>query len=169
MAETRLPDGETVSRAVLEHGDAAAVLAYDRESRTALLVRQYRVPMLYVGSQEALLEAVAGRVENEEPACAAKREFLEEAGFQLGELEPVATCWSSPGVTTERIVLYLAPYRRESGISAGGRAAGEHEELEVEELRLSALAEMADRGQLQDMKTLVLLQTLRLRYADLFR
>ncbi len=40
-----------------------------------------------------------------------RREALEEGGLRLGALEHVATVWSMPGVSTERMALYLAEYR----------------------------------------------------------
>jgi hypothetical protein len=33
---------------------------------------------------------------------------MEEAGLRIRDLGFVATCWSSPGVSTERFHLYLA-------------------------------------------------------------
>jgi hypothetical protein len=53
-------------------------------------------------------------------------------------------------------------------VGQGGGAKGEHENITVLELPLRELAAMADAGALVDMKTVTLLQTLRLRRPDLF-
>ncbi len=64
--------------------------------------------------------------------------------------------------------LFLAPYRAADREGAGGGLAEEHESIEVVEVALSDLAAMADRGEVADMKTLCLVQTLRLRHPTLF-
>ena len=73
-----------------------------------------------------------------------------------------------PGVSTERMHLYLAPYGEADRAGPGGGVPDEHEHTTVVEMALGALAAMADSGRLDDMKTLVLVQTLRLRRPDLF-
>jgi nudix-type nucleoside diphosphatase (YffH/AdpP family) len=164
----RMPDGQIVRREIEDHGTAAGVLPYDAERRTAVLVRQFRAPPYFATRQDETLEAVAGIVEDLDPAACARREALEEAGLELGTLEHVVTAWTMPGISTERIDLYLALYRPADRIAAGGGVAAEHEATTVVEIALAELAALADTGQLTDMKTLVLLQTLRLRRPELF-
>ena len=164
----RLADGRVMRREVVEHGRAAAVLAYDAERRTAMLVRQARVPVYLASGEQLLLEAIAGMIDGGDAPATARREAMEEAGLQLGELEPVAEAWPSPGMLTERISLFLAPYRAQDRVAAGGGLAEEHEEIEVVEMPLVELAQITDRGQLTDMKTLALVQSLRVRRPHLF-
>ena len=76
--------------------------------------------------------------------------------------------WPSPGILTERVALFLAPYCASDRVGAGGGLAEEHEEIEVVELPLDELASLADTGALSNMKTLALVQTLRLRRPGLF-
>jgi nudix-type nucleoside diphosphatase (YffH/AdpP family) len=168
VAKVRLPDGRIAKREVEDHGDAVAVLPYDPVRRVAMLITQFRAPVFYKGESEDLLEAPAGLLEDEEPEPCARREAMEEAGLKLGALEPVATIWPMPGVSTERIHLYLAPYGEADRVGAGGGLAEEHEETTLVEIGLSELGARADAGRIQDSKTLVLLQTLRLRRPDLF-
>lgn len=162
------PDGRSMERAVLDHGASVCVLPYDPERRLALLVCQTRVPLLYLGYRKQLLEAIAGRVEDEQPLEAVCREAMEEAGLRIRELGHVAVCWSSPGVSTERFHLYLAPYSSGDRIGSGGGRADEFEDITVREIALSELAQLADTGRLTDTKTLLLVHTLRLRCPDLF-
>jgi nudix-type nucleoside diphosphatase (YffH/AdpP family) len=168
VLRVRLPDGQTAKRELEEHGPAVAVLPYDAERRTALLVCQFRAPVLAAAGEATLMEAVAGFTDGEAPDEAARREALEEAGVQLKGLEPVGTVWTMPGLSTERMHLYLAPYARGDRVEEGGGAHGEHENITVLELPLRELAAMADGGALADMKTFALIQTLRLKRPELF-
>ena len=168
IATVALPDGKTVRRAIEDHGRAVGVLPYDPVRRTAVLVRQFRAPIFYAEQRQHTLEAVAGTVENEAPAECARREAMEEAGLRLHALEHVATAWSMPGVSTERMDLYLAAYAPADRIGDGGGLPEEHEGITVVEMPLAELAAMADDGRLTDMKALALVQTLRLRRPDLF-
>jgi len=168
IATFRLPDGTTIRREIEDHGTAAGVLAFDAERRTAILVRQFRAPVFFATGQEETLEAVAGTLEEPDPASGARREAMEEAGLRLDALEHVVTGWAMPGISTERMDLYLAPYREADRVGAGGGLAEEHEGITVVEMGLGELAHMADTGQLTDFKTLILVQTLRLRRPELF-
>jgi nudix-type nucleoside diphosphatase (YffH/AdpP family) len=162
----KMPDGQTVRREVEDHGTAVSVLPYDPERRTAILVRQFRAPVFFAARQEETLEAVAGLIETADPAECGRRETWEEAGLKLNALEHVGTAWTMPGVSTERMYLYLAVYREEDRAGPGGGI--EDENTDVVELALGDLAARVDGGQLDDMKTLFLVQTLRLRHPELF-
>jgi len=164
----RLADSRVMQREIVEHGRAACVLPYDAERGTALLVRQLRAPVFLTTGKQSELEAIAGMIDEGDASLTARREAKEEAGLELGDLERVTDAWSSPGMSTERVALFLARYRAADRVSAGGGLAEEHEEIEVVEMPLSALAVLADRGELTDMKTLALVQTLRLRRPFLF-
>jgi nudix-type nucleoside diphosphatase (YffH/AdpP family) len=167
VATIRLADGRSIRREIEDHGVAICVLPYDAERRTAVLVRQFRAPVFFAAREPDMLEAIAGIVEDEDPATCARREAREEAGLELGALEHVVTGWTMPGVSTERMHFYLAPYRQDSRVGNEG-AVGEDEHVTRVEMTLAELASMADAGRLHDVKTLLLLQTLRLRQPHLF-
>lgn len=168
VARLRLADGTEIEREVEDHGDAVAVLPYDPERREALLVSQLRAPALVAAGLAATLEAPAGRLEGDDPAACAVREAMEECGVALGPLDPVATAWAMPAVSTERIHLFLAPYRAADRVGAGGGLAEEGESVAVEVLPLDELARRADAGELPDMKTMLLVLALRHRCPNLF-
>jgi nudix-type nucleoside diphosphatase (YffH/AdpP family) len=168
IATIRLPDGRTMRREIEDHGAAIGVLPYDPERRTAILVRQLRAPVLHMAKTQELLEAIAGLAEGPDAAADVRREAMEEAGLQLRTLEEVANVWTMPGISTERMSLYLATYREADRVGRGGGLAAEHEDITVVEMPLAELAKLADTGELFDMKTLVLVQTLRLRRPELF-
>ena len=167
IATVRLPDGTVIRREVEDHGVAAAVLPYDSERRTAILVRQFRTPVFVAERQEDMLEAIAGSMEDPDAETCARREAMEEAGLRLGSLEHVVTGWAMPGISTERAALFLAPYREADRVATGG-GADEDEQITVVEMPLAELARMADAGTLVDFKTLILVQALRQRRPELF-
>lgn len=169
VARVALPDGHIADRQIEDHGIGVAVLAYDPDRRVALLVRQPRTSALFAEGVPEMLEVMAGRLEDgAAPEDEARREAGEEAGLSLGALEPVVTAWSSPEVSTERVALYVAAYTGADRSGAGGGLAEEHEAVRPEEVPLDHLARMADAGELVDMKTFALVQTLRLRRPSLF-
>jgi hypothetical protein len=94
-------------------------------------------------------------------------ETAEETGATVSELVRIGRVWTSPGVSTERLTLYLAPCDF-TGRAAGGGKADEHEDLEVLEVPLAELAGQMERGEVEDIKLVVLLQTLRLKRPELF-
>lgn len=168
VLNVELPDGQTMRREIEDHGAAVAVLPYDPVRRTAILVRQFRAPVFLAAGQDALVEAIAGVVESDDPAACARREASEEAGLDLKALEHVGSVWTMPGVSTERMHLYLATCTESDRVGPGGGLADEHENTEVVEIALGELAAMSDAGRLDDMKTALLVQALRLRRPDLF-
>jgi nudix-type nucleoside diphosphatase (YffH/AdpP family) len=169
LATIRLPDGTTMQREIEDHGQAVTVLPYDPHRRTAMVIRQFRAPPFHVAGVETILEAPAGLLDEDDPQACARREAMEEIGLRLSVLEPVAVAWGMPGISTERAHLFLAPYSQQDRVAEGGGLEEEHEDIEVCELALDDLAARADRGDVADLKLLLLVQTLRLRHPDLFR
>ena len=164
----QMPDGRTMEREVLNSAEAAAVLPYDPERRMVILVRQFRAPVMHVEGHLDFLEAVAGMLDGGAPEEAARREAMEEAGLRLENLEPVGQAWSAPGITTERVHMFLARYTNADRVSEGGGLAEEHEDIEVLEIGIDELAGMLERNAITDMKTLILAQALQIRHPDLF-
>jgi nudix-type nucleoside diphosphatase (YffH/AdpP family) len=166
----RLGNGEEVRREVEDHGRAVAVLPYDPQRRIALLIKLMRAPVLLAAHQAEMLEAPAGMVDDDEdPAETARREAREETGLRLNALQHVGRVWASPGISTEQMDLYLAPYAESDRVGAGGGVADEHENITVLELPLQELWSMVERGAVTDMKTLTLLLLLHARHPELFR
>ena len=168
LVRVRLDSGEVVNREVEDHGDAVAVLPYDPVRRMAMLIRIMRAPALLRAGRAALFECPAGLLDEADPAEAARREAEEEVGLALHDMEHVGRVWTSPGISAEQMDLYLAPYSAADRVNAGGGIASEHEAIEVTELRLDVVWTMVERGELDDMKTLTLVLTLRLRHPELF-
>lgn len=102
--QVRLPDGEVVGRELVEHPGAVAVVALDELDRV-LMIRQYRHPVAAtLWEIPAGLRDVAG-----EPLLeTARRELAEEAGYQAADWRVLADYLPSPGISTERLRVFLA-------------------------------------------------------------
>jgi len=100
----RMPDGQEVGREVIEHPGAVGIVAMDESSRV-LLIRQYRHP---VGRQLWEIPAGLRDVAGEPPLVTARRELLEEAGYLASDWQVLADFFTSPGITSERLRVYLA-------------------------------------------------------------
>ena len=161
-ARIRLADGKIAVREIEDHGRAVAVLPYDEARGAILLVRLLRAAPLFAESVTDVLEAPAGLVdEDEEPEAAAGRELFEETGFRVSKLERVGAAWTSPGLSTQKMDLFLAAYSADSRTGPGGGAGGENENITVVELCAAQAWTMLEAGEIQDMKTLTLLLFLR--------
>jgi nudix-type nucleoside diphosphatase (YffH/AdpP family) len=161
-------ESDEVEREVEDHGRAVAVLPYDAQRRMVLLARQVRVAVLLCNHPSLLLELAAGMVEHDHSHQTALREAREELGLHLKTLEHVGGAWTSPGVSTEFMDLYLAPYTPADRVSAGGGLASEHEKIAVMEMPIDAVWELLQRQEIADMKTLTLVLLLRCRHPELF-
>jgi nudix-type nucleoside diphosphatase (YffH/AdpP family) len=163
----RLAEGEEIEREIVVHPSGAAVLPYDPVRKVALIITEARPPVLLEG-EPRLIEAIAGALEDDSAEDCARREALEEGGLDLEELEPVGRIWPTPSTSTERVHLFLAPYRRDARVEEGGGLPEEEEHVRVKEISLHVLWAMVEEGSLADGKTLILLQALRLRRPELF-
>lgn len=156
VATVRLPNGQLARREIEDHGNAIAVLPYDVARRTVMLVQQFRAPILFAHHRDHTLEAIAGIEEDPDPQATARREAMEEAGLALHTLEHVATVTTMPGISTERMTLYLAPYVAADRIGKGGGLVSEHEDITVIEMPVADLDALIGSGRLVDLKTLAL-------------
>jgi GDP-mannose pyrophosphatase NudK len=147
-------------REVYDHGDAVAVLLYNMEKRTVLLTKQFRLPTYFNGNPSGeLLEVCAGIVENgESPDTTTKREILEETGYKIDEVEKLLEAYSSAGVLTELLHLYLASYSDDQKTEKGGGLKEEGEDIQLVELDFEQANSMMRSGGIKDAKTIILLQ-----------
>ena len=108
-----------LSRLCFERGDSVAAVIYNRDSQKTIFVNQFKYPT-YEKGPGWIMETVAGIVEpGETPESALRREVLEEVGYEVEKIEPIATFYVSPGGSSERILLYYVEVS-----SAGKRAGG---------------------------------------------
>ncbi|NKX46139.1 NUDIX domain-containing protein [Roseicyclus persicicus] len=96
-------------RAVFRVADAVTVLPYDPVRDRILLIEQIRLGAYAHGDAHPwLLEPVAGMIDaGEAPETAARRETVEEAGLDLGDLHFVARYYPSPGGIAQVLTSYV--------------------------------------------------------------
>ncbi len=149
-----------VRRLVFERGDSAAALLLNRDTQKVILIKQFRYPT-YEKGPGWLCEVVAGVIDQgEQPEETIRREIREEVGYQVSDLQPIATFYVSPGGSSERIWLYYAQVREADRVGAGGGRAAEHEDIEQVELSLPELSTALQEGKIVDAKTLIAVQWL---------
>jgi len=155
---------DVVTRFVFERGDSVAVLLWDESRDSVILIEQFRYPVYVRNGQGWMLEVIAGTQDQGRDVLAvAHAELLEEAGYRVSTLEPIATFFPSPGGSSERIHLYLGRVTAADRIEAGGGHPVEHEDIRVVELPFEEAWSKVEQGHIQDAKTLIALQWLRLQ------
>lgn len=155
---------QTISRETYDRGNGATILLYNREQKTVLLTRQFRFPAYVNGSKNGMLiEACAGLLENEHPEDAIRRESEEETGYHLGSVTKLFEAYMSPGSVTEKLHFFTAEYDASSKKAEGGGDARHGEEIEALEIDLDEALQMIELGEIQDGKTIMLLQHAKLK------
>ena len=139
-------------------GDGAAVLPIDRNTGLVLLVRQFRWPAFEHGYRQLMIEAIAGKLDGDEPETCARKEADEEAGVRLRNLRQVFHPFMSSGAVTERLHLFVADYDSSAPRMVSGGNEQEGEDIEVFELPLLSALDMVADGEIVDAKTIMLLQ-----------
>jgi nudix-type nucleoside diphosphatase (YffH/AdpP family) len=152
---------QAVRRLDLKRDDAVCAVVVNRAKAAVILVRQFRYAGL-ARSEAWPVELVAGLIdEGETPEQAIAREILEEAGYAVGAPQRIFTFYPSPGITSERGLLYYAETSGAEPVAKGGGLAAENEDIEVLERPFAEAFAMLDRGEIVDGKTILGLMWLR--------
>ena len=147
VKDIELPDGSKGKREVVMHHGGACILPID-DDLNCYMVKQFRSPF-----ERIVFEAPAGKVEpGEDPAECARREIVEETGYEAGELIPVGHMLATPGYCSEIIYLFLG-----KSLKYVGGNPDESEYLENLKFPLKDLLNMADNGEIEDAKTMCLI------------
>ncbi|MES2891629.1 MAG: GDP-mannose pyrophosphatase NudK [Bacteroidota bacterium] len=159
-------NGETVvqTREAYDRGNGATILLYNKEEKTVILTRQFRLPSFINGNDNGMLiEACAGLLDNDNPEDCIKRETEEETGFKISAVRKIFEAYMSPGSVTEILHFFVAEYTREMKVTDGGGIEHEQEDIEVLEKNIEEALGMIDNGEIKDAKTIMLLQYVRLK------
>ena len=157
----RRSDGSwhTQEREAYDRGNGATILLYNVGHGTVVLTRQFRVPTYINGNPTGMLiEACAGLLDDDDPATCIRRETEEETGYAISGVEHVGKAYMSPGSVTEVVHFFIAEYSAEMKVHDGGGLDHEHEDIEVLEIPFDEAFAMIRRGEIQDGKTIMLLQ-----------
>jgi ADP-ribose pyrophosphatase len=140
-------DGQARTVDLIYHPGAAVILPLLADGRV-LLERVYRYSV-----EAELLELPAGTLEPPEPpaACAA-RELTEETGYVAGRIVPLCAFYSSPGVSTEQMHVFVA-----TELVAGPHAREPDERITLVPLTWAEVWAAVRDGTICDAKTLTTL------------
>jgi ADP-ribose pyrophosphatase len=141
---------------VLRRGDAIALMLYDPDRDSVVLVEQFRLPALYARLSPWQIEPVAGLVDKDESyEAVARRESREEAGIEpIGELIPIHRYMPSPGDSDEAVMLFCG--RVDSSNAAGIHGLPEEQEdIRVIVKTIAELEAMVEAGQIETGHTLI--------------
>jgi ADP-ribose pyrophosphatase len=145
--QLRGQDGRQISREIVEHS-GGVVIACKPSPDEVLLIRQYR----YAIDRE-LIELPAGRLEKgEDRLAAAKRELIEETGYEAASWSELPDMFSAPGFCDELLTCYLA-----TDIKWVGKNLDEDEETDVMKMTVAAAWQLVLDGKVRDAKTIAIL------------
>src|SRR5437868_8936591 len=117
---------------VYDMGNAVTVLLYNAQQQTVILTKQFRLPSYLNGNKTGMLiEACAGKIENESPEESIKREIEEETGYRVPVAKKIFEVYTSPGSITELLHFFVAEYNSSMKVNDGGGLKEEKEEIEV--------------------------------------
>jgi ADP-ribose pyrophosphatase len=146
----REPNGKEVQRDVIRHNGSVVILALDkgksRKDPLVLIERQFRH-----AAQQFLYEVPAGKMEDgEDHLDAAKRELMEETGYQAKKWTRLVKYFASPGFLGEWMQVFLA-----EGLTPGEAQPEDDESLELQFVPLSELLRLIEADRIRDGKTLI--------------
>ena len=142
----RLPDGGESVREYIEHPGAVMIIPLLSDGRV-VMERQFRYPL-----HREFIEFPAGKIDaGEEPLATARRELLEETGYEAEEWTHLTTIHPLIAYCDERIELFLA--RKLSQPRAASLDHGEF--LEVFHANPIEAMRWVREGKVSDVKTII--------------
>jgi len=154
---------QTQKREAYDRGNGATILLYNKEQKTVILTRQFRLPTYINGNNTGMLiEACAGLLDKDDPEDCIRRETEEETGYKISDVRKIFEAYMSPGSVTELIYFFIAEYSSSMKVHEGGGMEHEQEDIEVLEISFDDACKMINTGEIKDGKTIMLLQYIKL-------
>ncbi|MBB6237230.1 nudix-type nucleoside diphosphatase (YffH/AdpP family) [Pedobacter sp. AK013] len=162
---TAIDGSKTIlEREAYDRGNGATILLYNKERKTVVLTRQFRIPTFINGNDTGyLIECCAGLLDEDNAEDCIRRETEEETGFKIDHVEKIFEAYMSPGSVTELLYFFVAAYSHDMKLHDGGGVQEENEDIEVLELPFEKTLEMVRSGEIKDGKTIMLLQYAQLK------
>jgi ADP-ribose pyrophosphatase len=149
LDEVKLPSGRITERIRVVHPDASALIPILDDGRI-ILVKQYRYSI-----QEETLEIPAGKMDpGEDPETCVKREFEEETGYAVKNVEFLLKYVPAIGYSSE--VLYIYKGTGITPLQSINVSSDEISSLEI--LTFDEISRLINKGTIKDGKTLIALQ-----------
>lgn len=154
---------QTQEREAYDRGNGATILLYNKEQRTVILTRQFRLPTFINGNDTGMLiEACAGLLDKDNAEDCIRRETEEETGYKVSHVQKIYEAYMSPGSVTELIYFFIAEYTHSMKVNEGGGVDHEQEDIEALEVAIDDAFKMISAGEIKDGKTIMLLQYIKL-------
>lgn len=151
------------SREAYDRGNGATILLYNKEQKTVILTRQFRLPTFINGNDSGMLiETCAGLLDKDNPEDCIRRETEEETGYVIKDVRKIFEAYMSPGSVTEILYFFIAEYSSSMKVHSGGGVEHEEENIEVLEINVDRAMSMIDTGEIKDAKTIMLIQHMKL-------
>lgn len=137
-------DGGKHQREIVIHPGAVVVLPL-LNADEIIFIRNYRIAV-----NKVLLELPAGTLEPQElPLETAKRELVEETGYECSEIEFLTKFYTTPGFSNELMHVFFA-----KDLHYLGQKLDPSEEIEIEIITFSKALELIQNGTICDAKTI---------------
>ena len=150
---------QTQKREAYDRGNGAAILLYNPSTSNVILTKQFRLPTYINGNPDGMMiEACAGMLDEDHPEACIIREVMEETGYRVNKVRKIFEAYMSPGAVTEILHFFVGEYNEDMKVHAGGGMISEQEEIEVLEMHFEAAYQMIENGEINDAKTIMLLQ-----------
>lgn len=151
LLSTIAANGAPYTREVIRHAGSVIVLpVLERAdgSRSIVLIENFRLTL-----ERPLLELPAGtRAVGEDSSLCAARELREETGFTASRITPLASFFTAPGLTDERMDAFLA-----TGLTQVGQHLEPDEDIRVLDLPVDEAISRVTRNELDDAKSMLVL------------
>ena len=143
--EIVLPTRRKTTVEVIRHPGSASIVPLLNDGRV-VLIQQFR-PSL----EQVIWEIPAGTLgPGEDPLGCARRELMEECGYQGNRFEKLGEILPAPGYCDERIHLFVA-----TDLTPCAQHLDEDECLTIHPLPFEEVLDMIRRGEIQDATTIV--------------
>ena len=153
------------TREAYDRGNGATILLYNKNNKTVILTKQFRLPSFINGNSSGMLiEACAGLLDKDNAEDCIKRETEEETGYKISHVQKIFEAYMSPGSVTEILYFFVAEYSASMKVHEGGGIEDEQEHIEVLEIGLDEAMQMISSGEIKDAKTIMLLQYAKLNH-----
>ena len=150
---------ETQIREAYDRGNGAAILLYNKDNKTIILTRQFRMPTFLNGNENGMMiEVCAGVLDQQNAEDCIRKEIEEETGYSIKDVHKIFEVYMSPGSVTEIVYFFVGEYSQDMKSSDGGGLAEEQENIEVLEMLFDRAYGMIASGEIKDAKTIMLLQ-----------
>ena len=99
---------ETQVREAYDRGNGAVILLYNKEKKSVVLTKQFRMPTYLNGNKDGMMiEACAGILEKGNAEQTIRMEVEEETGYKIERVEKVFESYMSPGSVTEILYFFI--------------------------------------------------------------